>query len=223
MMVEMTLDRFITATLACCTLLGAQIEAPERKVGRNVVASESGPAVRIELPLRVSYVGGDRWILYGIADCEIHVFVEADQRKRVQRLYWVQFEGYLPSRPDLRYAYPFSRTIRLDSMDFDVKARFGSNDEPPKPGSDLERVRALIRARGYRLPQEMMNVRLVHLADQNKRKELMIIYAEDLKPTGFTVAELLPGAKAEDQWPTIEKGLIERAKNNLKLRNMAQH
>ena len=36
----------------------------------------------------------------------------------------------------------------------------------------------------------------------------MIIYAEDLAPTGFTAADLQKGGKARNQWPAIEKGLI---------------
>jgi hypothetical protein len=51
--------------------------------------------------------------------------------------------------------------------------------------------------------------------DEQKRKELMIIYGEDVAPTGFTTAELLPGGKAYGQWPAIEKGLIERAEKTL--------
>ncbi len=34
----------------------------------------------------------------------------------------------------------------------------------------------------------MKYVRLVHLLDEQRRKELMIIYGEDLAPTGFTAA-----------------------------------
>ena len=45
----------------------------------------------------MQYVGADRWVLYGIADCELHAFVEADQRKNVQSLYWVQFEDLTPT------------------------------------------------------------------------------------------------------------------------------
>ena len=217
------MDRVITAILTVCTLLSAQSAAPERRVRGNVITSERDPNVRLELPKSVSYVGSDRWTLYGVADCEIHVFVEADQQNTVQRLYWVQFEAYLPSRPELRYGYSFSRTARLDGLDFDVRARFGSNEESPKVGSDLERVRALIRTRGYQLPQEMMNVRLVHLPDKERRKELMIIYAEDLKPAGFTVAELLPGGKAQGHWHAIENNLIERAKKKIKFRMIATH
>ena len=62
-----------------------------------------------------------------------------------------------------------------------------------------------------------MCVRLVHLLDEQKRKELMIIYGEDLAPTGFTAADLKKGGKAFDQWPTIEKRLVERAKKKIKI------
>jgi hypothetical protein len=73
--------------------------------------------------------------------------------------------------------------------------RSGSIDAATQPGSDLEHIRASIRAHGYKLPAGMISVRLVHLLDKQKRKELMIIYSEDVAPTGFTAAELLPGAK----------------------------
>jgi hypothetical protein len=60
-------------------------------------------------------------------------------------------------------------------------------------------------------------VRLVHLLDAQKRKELMIIYGEDLAGTGFTAADLKEGGKAYDQWPKIEEGLIQRAKSSIVL------
>jgi hypothetical protein len=67
------------------------------------------------------------------------------------------------------------------------------------------------------MPAGMMIVRLVHLLVEQKRKELMIIYAEDLSPKGFTTAHLKKGGKAYDQWPVIEKSLVERAKNKIKI------
>ena len=62
----------------------------------------------------------------------------------------------------------------------------------------------------------MMNVRFVHLFDEQKRKELMI-YAEDLASTSFTVEDLLPRGKHSAQWPSLEAPLIQRAKNTLDL------
>jgi hypothetical protein len=192
-------------------------------VQANVLTSNREPKVRITLPSSVQYVGADRWPLYDIADCELHVFVEATAQKKVERLYWLQFEAYLPSRPELHHTYPFTRTDTLNGLLFDVRARFGPGNETPKPGSDGEHVQALLRAKGYTMPDVTMNVRLVHLLDDEKRKELMIIYAEDLQPTGFSLNDLLPGGKRTGEWPVLEEGLIRRAKAaiTLSLRNEA--
>jgi hypothetical protein len=67
------------------------------------------------------------------------------------------------------------------------------------------------------MPAGMMYVRLVHLLDEQKRKELMIIYGEDVASTGVTAAELHEGGKAYDQWPIIDKGLVERAEKKIVL------
>jgi hypothetical protein len=208
---------FLLPTLLCWTAFASEIPKPERQAQANVLTSERDPKIRIKLPSSVQYVGADRWSLFDLADCELHVFVEATAQKRVQRLYWLQFEAYLPSRPELHHTYPFAKTETLGELLFDVRARFGASGEAPKPGSDLEHVQALLRAKGYQLPEAMMNVRFVHLFDQQKRKELMIIYAEDLASTGFTVEDLLPTGKHSAQWPSLEASLIQRAKNALAL------
>jgi hypothetical protein len=201
--------------LLFCAFLTAQNKSPERTVQANVITSERDPKVRIELPKSVQYAGADRWVLYGIADCELHAFVEVHDGKNVQRLYWVQFEGYVPTRPELKHTYDSPRITKLGGMDFYVDTWVRPDNAATQPGSDLEHIRALIRAKGYKLPAGMMSVRLVHLLDDQKRKELMIIYSEDVAPTGFTATELLPGGKARDRWPAIEKDLIERAEKKL--------
>ena len=69
---------FFVATLV------AQAAAPERKVQGNVIVSERDPKVRIELPKLAQYVGADRWVLYGIADCELHIYAENLEPSRLQ-------------------------------------------------------------------------------------------------------------------------------------------
>ena len=92
-----------------------------------------------------------------------------------------------------------------------------ANEAEIQPGSDREHIEALIRVKGYKMPAGMMDVRLVHLLDQQKRKELMIIYGEDVASTGVAAAELHGGGKAYDQWPIIKKGLVERAEKKIVL------
>ena len=197
-----------------CGALAGQTALPERRVSGNVVTSLRDPAVRIELPKAAQYVGADRWALYGIADCELHAFVEADGPGKVQRLYWVQFEGYLPSRPDLHHTYDSPKHASIGGLDFYVDSWVRAKDATAESGSDREHIDALVQAKGYRIP-EMMYVRLVHLLDNEKRKELMIIYGEDLAPAGFSAAELSEGGKAHGQWPGIADALLERAERRI--------
>ena len=62
-----------------------------------------------------------------------------------------------------------------------------------------------------------MNVRLVHLLDEARRKELMFIYAEDLASTGYTSEQLMDGDKPRPEWEAIQKELVERAMKRIKL------
>ena len=211
------MPRQIIAVISCCAFLATQNEAPERRIERNSVASEHDPKLRIRLPESVRYVGADRWVLYGIADCELHAFVQADEQKNVQELYWVQFEGYIPTRPDLHHKYDSPRHATIGGLDFYLDTWPRSMGEKTESGSDREHIDALIRAKGYTIPANMMYVRLVHLLDAEKRKELMIIYGENLASNGFNAADLREGGKASGQWPALEKGLIDRAKTKIAL------
>jgi hypothetical protein len=60
-------------------LLLAHAAAPERRVTGNRLISNSDPAITIEVPASARYLGAERWDLYGVADCELHLFVEADE------------------------------------------------------------------------------------------------------------------------------------------------
>jgi hypothetical protein len=149
-----------------------------------------------------------------MANCELHAFVQADARKKVQRLYWVQFESYLPTRPELHHTYDSPRHTQIGGLDFYVDTWVEPTSGHSKPGSDVEHIHTLLETHGYKLPSAMMSVRLVHLLDEEKRKELMFIYSEDVASTGHTPSELRSGGPSHDQWPKIEKGLIERAQQS---------
>jgi hypothetical protein len=213
--------KLLVSAVIFTSCFGAEASSPERKVESNVIASERDPKVRIELPKSVQYVGADRWILLGIADCELHAFVLADEQQNAQRLYWVQFEGYVPTRPELKHQYDSPRHTTIGSLDFYVDTWVKSTDKKTTPGSDEEHIQALIRAKGYKMPAGMMYVRLVHLLDEQKRKELMIIYGED-PPIGLTADDLKKGGKSYDRWPAIEKSLVERAEKNIKIGKAAK-
>lgn len=201
------LGLFLISTIAAQALQ----PQPVRLVTANVVTSNRDPAVRITLPKQMRYVGTDRWILFGIANCQLFAFVDADPNKRVRRLYWVQFEGYVPSMPKLHHKYDSKEHATMGGMDFFVDTWTGSST-PSKPdiepladfirskgytvpsgintGSDEQHIDALIASKGYKLPAKLSSVRFVHTLDA-ARKELMIIYSEQSSSTRkLTVADM---------------------------------
>jgi hypothetical protein len=211
--------RLFSLALLMASAPGIQDPAPERVVSANTVRSERDPAVTLELPGSVEYVGAARWVLYGLADCEVHVFVDADSAKRVSRLYWIQFEGYLPHISASYNSY--NSPVRVDlggGREFIVDGGLFRTTTASRPGSDRERVLEMLKAKGYVIPPEMLTRRMVHLPTPDRRKELMIIYAEDLAATGFALADLATGGKSAAELPRLERELLQRAVERIKAR-----
>jgi hypothetical protein len=177
------------------------------------------PAVRIEFAKGFRYVGHHSFILYGVAHAEQHFFVDADSQGRIRRMYWVQFEGYLPSNTQ-SYRYTVNQTTDIGGLEFiaDAYAR-NLKSQPGRPDSDGARARAFLAEKGYRMASDdVLSQRLVHLIDEAKRNELMIIYIEDLSGMGLTAADLAEGGAAAARWEGISQELLARAVKGMKLR-----
>lgn len=176
-----------------------------------------GEGVAVRVPESALYAGGDRFTLGGVADCELHLFVEADARRRVRRLYWIQFERYLPAVPERRYDYAGgNRRMDLWGAAAWVRAAPAQTREPAPSGSDRERVLAILDRGSFEVPADVLSVRLVRLLDDpagtgRGRRELMLMYAEDLAPTDLKAADFLTAGEPNALWTKVEGPLIERA------------
>ncbi len=189
-----------------------------RTVQGQVITSSELPAVRLQFDKGFKYAGGHDFILYNVARAEQHFFVDADKQGRIKRLYWVQFEGYLPSNTNT-YGYKVTKSVNIGGFDFiaDAYAR-NIKANPGRPDSDGSRARAFLESKGYRwTSDDVLSQRLVHLVDESKRNELMIIYLEDLSAMGLTAADLAAGGSAAARWDEISKQLLERAVKGMKL------
>jgi hypothetical protein len=208
-------------TLRASTL--PQTTTPSRKVRGLTLTSDGAPRVRIGFAKGFRYVGGQSFVLYDVANAEQHFFVDADARGHIRRLYWVQFEGYLPSNRHT-YDYKSTNVVRVGGLDFiaDSQARqipSASPDLASQPAnkiSDGDRARSFLASKGLMLASnEALWQRLVHMTDASKRSELMIIYLEDLAGTGLTVADLSEGGSAVSRWEAVSKELLGRARRGM--------
>jgi hypothetical protein len=203
---------FCGAALAADPVAGSG-PAMQGNINGNTITSTAFPPGRITLDKAFSYIGSTSFVLYGVADCEIHVYADIKDN-RVQRFYWVQFEGYLPSRPLSTYNYSSDPQDTMIGGHAFHRRSWASNVEEgrkrQRPGSDSEAVLKLLEGKGYQIGPDSMNVRLVRL-DEAKRKELMIIYSENLAARGLKASDLAEGGNAFDKRTELFAGLRDRA------------
>jgi hypothetical protein len=212
-------------SLALCCLSSApfaQPLAPTRTVSGNVVTSQADPSVQIQVEPKAVYVGTARFVLFGTADCEIHLFVDADASKRIRRVYWIQFEAYLPTHPTLRYTTLSSYTpLEMSGLPFFQRARFGQSTDVPRADSDAEKAYALLKQYGYAFPAETMNVTYKHFfADM--RKELLLMVIEDMSLANTTFAQLEQDGAVQPAWTPIAEQLKERSSKVFSIRPLTR-
>lgn len=192
---------------------------PIRKIEGQTLSSSNLPKVNLKFDKDFKYVGTQSFILYEVANAEQHFFVDAGNDRKIKRLYWIQFEGYLPTNTHT-YDYQSTKVVKIGHLDFFADA-FVRNIKsgPSRPGSDGTRAQEFLKSKGFTISDEVAMQRLVHLTDDTKRNELMIIYLEDLSAMGITAAELGPGGAKAASWPDISNALLDRAIKGMKVSN----
>jgi len=181
------------ALLLAATLLAvpATRQPAPYTVTNGHIRSAMQPAIRVDVDTAFRYVGSQRWPLYGVAQAEQHLFVQRSPSGPT-RIVWVQFEEYLPTST-ARYDYSqdapltaFGRELRVS------KAVIAMPATEARPESDGAYARRLLREHGVTLPPRVLYERFIYLPDTTRRRELMIIYAEDASalPADLPPAEL---------------------------------
>lgn len=191
-----------------------------RTVSGNTLFSENDPPVRMTFDEGFEYIGGQQFILYGTADVEQHFFVEEHPDGTLKSFFWIQFEGFLP---DNDYTYDYSGSplrLRIGAFDFFTDTEPGASNRFLRlgwPGTDGYLARKFAADKGYTMPDNYAYARLVHIPDDANRKELLIIFMEDLAPTGWTGDTLREGGEHAGRWPEVEAAHLDRIKRVMSL------
>ncbi len=188
-----------------------------RTVSGSDLISTHDPAATLRFDSAYQHIGGQKFILYGNADTEQHFFVETTSEDKLKSVYWVQYEAYLPGQP-FSYDYddsPLRETI--DGFEFFIDTYVVEYDpnRRRRPGTDGALARQFLASKGYTFPPHFSYARLVYLTDETRKKELMIIFIDDLSEQGFSEQELDELTTDSPDWPTIEEGLLNRIRNTL--------
>jgi hypothetical protein len=204
------------------SLLPLEAAKPERTVSGQTLFSVRDPAAHLEFASNFKYAGGQRFILYGVADAEQHLFVDADPEGSIRSFYWVQFEHYLPGKGDT-YNYSGRPLVKVGPLEFSADTKVFAEysktvlDFRPQKDSDSARVGQFLNGKGLKPPAAAARVRMFYLPDSGHRSELMIIYVEALSPADIAPGDLPRESPADEKWPAIAKRVTEDALRGLSI------
>jgi len=209
----------LLAAAVTCFAQATQVKLENTRVAKgNTLASDSTPKLKLKFGKDFKYAGGQTFILYDVARAEQHFYVDADNQGRISRLYWVQFEGYLPENTH-KYDYSKSKKqVTIDGLSF-YSDTWPRKNDPTKMSAGSDGIKALefLKSKGFTFKSdEFIMQRLVNMVDASNRNELMVIYLEVL-PDGSTAADLLPNGKDAAKWPEAADQLLARARQNMKI------
>jgi len=196
-----------------------------RSVQGQLLISPAMPSFDIRVADGLSYVGrfdfeiiasSDEYPaeLQGqpIAAGERFVFVSADSDGAVEKLFIVQYEGFLPDN-DFVFRYDFSNAERIGGHKFRQNtwiydARKGAFDNPLSEGA---KTLTFLDERGFSVEPHFMMSRFVGLASEDRKNEIIVFYQEMLnRATGYTLDTL--AALPEYEVAQIELALEQRAR-----------
>jgi|KBSMisStandDraft_5_1062788.scaffolds.fasta_scaffold71512_2 hypothetical protein len=175
----------------------AQTMPLRHAVKDHVVQVGEGGIATLAVDPAFRYVGGQRFVLLGVADAEQHAFVVSNEAGNIQRFYWFQFEQYLPGSPGT-YDYGQDRGLTLNGREWRAQVRRYST--PADPTSDRGYLYKLFAAAGLHAPSPATRTRMVYVTSPDRRAELMIIYAEasatDAPPLEAEIDAMIARAQA---------------------------
>ena len=188
-----------------------------RSTSGNDLISTYDPAAVLTFGDEYRFLGGQKFILYGVADTEQYFFVETTEDDVLESVYWIQYEAYLPGKP---YTYDYDDSpLRVTLGDVEFFTDTAVFDFDPtierRRGTDGAMAREFLASHGYTYPRENAYARLVYLTDESRQKELMIIFIDNLETYGFTAAQLEEGSDSVERWPEIEQAHLDRIRDTL--------
>jgi len=207
----------------------------QAKFESGVLKSDAFPRGAIKFDEDIKYIDSETFILYNVARCEIHLFGEIDDNKKYKRLYWIQYESYLPNsllpepmrilgkNPTYNYAdEPHQVEIggrkfyTSNSYHFINKSEEYLTSKNGTEDSDFAHVARLLYRNGININAEVIGTRMVFL-DPSKKKELMIICYEVMDKDILSSDKLDEAGENSPLWTKVSSEARKRASMNLEI------
>ena len=202
-----------------------------RYVNDNTIVSKKIPDIEIKVDDEFSYIGTFDFEIIAnsdeypeemqgkpVAAGDRFVFASADANQKVNKLFIVQFEGFLTEN-DFTYNYNF------DSADFIGKNKYRHNTwfydskklAEENPNNEGAKTRTFLKEKGFLLEDQFMMSRFVGLASEDRKNEIIIYYLEMLKnTTGYSLDDY-ENYISKEVAEAIRAAFVKRSKKSFKI------
>ncbi len=190
-----------------------------RNISGNIIVSETNPSLAVQVDQNFSYLGRHPITIGDVAAGERFVFAELSGTN-ANRLFIVQFEGFLPGIED-EYRYNLSNSpivagypFRSNAYSFDLAQSVANN-----PGGESASTNKFLKARGLAAPKLWMMWRSLTVASADKRHEMILFYVEDAATHGMTMDDIYDPVTDRDTpvWKAMQADLEKRANASFQL------
>jgi hypothetical protein len=173
-------------------LIAGSALAEGRRIQGKTIISGALPKANVTIRDSMSFIGTQKFNLFGNSEAEQYIFVEKGANNTVSRFYLIQFEHDLPGNK-FKHNYSSMKPTHLGKLQFnyDVKnftdlAAVLAKDK----GSDGAAMVRFLSQNHLSMSHKTTIVRMYHLPSADRRSELVIIYGEALPiNTSFSPGE----------------------------------
>jgi len=215
------------------TIIGFENTASDtqRSVENNIIISADLPEIKIKVHDEFTYIGNFDFEIIAnsdeypkelmgkpVAAGERFVFVAADKEKSVEKLFIVQFEGFL-AKNEFIYNYNFDNAEYIGDRKYRHNTWFYNAKENVRlnPKNEGAKTIRFLENMGFQLEDYFMMSRFVGLASEDRKYEIIIFYQEMLtKTTGYSLKEYESSISRKES-ELIEKLFIERSRNSFQI------
>ncbi len=209
----------------------SQDAIPSRYVKKNVLVSHELPEIEIQVSQQFKFIGEFDFEIIANSDeypPEFHgntvasgtrfVFVSADEKKKVNKLFIVQLEGFLEHN-SFTYNYNFDKAdfignnkYRHNTWFYDSKKLAETN-----PHNEGAKTRSFLENKGYVLEDHFMMSRFLGLASEDRKNEIIIFYLEMMKQNSGYSLEEYENTLNKEEVRAIRSSFVERSKKSFKI------
>lgn len=224
----------VFALLVSCQFFSKKVvkeNSASRSVSDNLISSHRLPEIEIKVDNEFKFIGNFEFEIIASSDeypaemigkavaaGERFVFAAVNKKNEIEKLFVVQFEGFLPAN-DFIYNYNFDTAEFIGTNKYRHNTWFYNAKESAaeNPQSEGAKTQNFLEEKGLKLADELMMSRFVGLASEDRKNEIIIFYFEMLnKATGYSLDEWENSVSREER-VKIDSTFVVRSKKSFKI------